>query len=534
MLLVYFVIVPIFAGVILYLLPKKILVPFISLVQASLFYFVIKLYGEIVRNGDLHYVIGAPSDTPTLGIVLKGNSLNVVFLTLTIFLFTCAIVYTMREEFFGKKFSMLFLILEGLLSGIFLTDDLFNIFVLLEVATIVVAILIMFKRDSRSVYDGMIYLLSQVVCMVFYLFGIGYLYKIFGVLSIDAISKTIHNVEVEQLILPYAFIMTAVCLKSAIFPLFSWLPRAHGTPSAPSAVSAILSGLYVKNGIYLFFIFSNLFYPVIDYTLFFTVVSAITAIAGFSLSLIQTDIKLVLAFSTVSQMGLIALGLSIPSETSMIGSMYHIINHAVFKSLLFLSAGMIIKKYDTRNINNMRGVLKTMPITGTCTLIASLAITGAPFMNGSISKYFIQYGAKGSFLEYLIIFINFGTILVFVKYTWMLWGKKENLPHTKQVGRKKIVLILLSLVCILGGVYGVQNVNYFMNSNLSINPVDYIEKCIIYSVSVFVAVLLYKYFISNNKKIYKYNVFSLNFQQIIMAMIVLFISIVSVTYIQTM
>ncbi len=521
MTLIYFVIVPVILGVIAYLIPKIPLRLFVVITQGILFLIFIFTFLNILNNGEIVEILGAQNSV--LGITLIAERYTITLIGLSIFLFSISFIYTMHEDFFDNKFVMLFLILQGLLCGVFLTDDLFNIYVFLEVATVVVAILIMYKKDIRSMYDGMVYLLSQVVCMLFYLFGIGYLYKIFGVLSISEIARLMPLVDPKAVVTPFAFIMTAICLKSAFFPLFSWLPRAHGTPSSPSAVSAILSGLYVKNGIYLFFVFINLFSPAIDSSFFFIVIGSCTAIVGFVMALSQTDIKLLLAFSTISQIGLITLGLTTQNDLSTYGALYHIICHALFKSLLFLSAGMIIKQYGTRDIRKIHGVFLTMPITGIATALGILGISGAPFFNSSISKYFMQYGAKGTITEILIIAVNFGTILTFVKYSHMLVGKPS--PQVKQSRQKTFVILLLGVGCIAGGLFGVTVINTIFNTKVSIDIEIYSEKAIIYLLSVVVAFLFYRFIIKSNKNLYRLRKVSLNFQQIVMAILIFYITI---------
>ncbi len=226
----------------------------------------------------------------------------------------------------------------------------------------------------------------------------------------------------RALILPYCLIMTTVGLKAAIMPLFSWLPRAHGTPSAPSIVSAILSGLYVKGGLYLFIRTQDMFKPQIDTDHIFLVLGFLTAIIGFVIALSQIDLKLILAYHTVSQIGLIIFGLSLNHTYSYWGSIYHVLNHAIFKSVLFLTAGMIIETYETRDIRQIKGVFKRMPLVAVVSILAILGITGAPLFNGSISKYLIQKGTTGGLLEYGLLVINLGTIISFVKYSSIFKG----------------------------------------------------------------------------------------------------------------
>ncbi len=522
MILLSFIIIPVLCGIIIYLLPKKMLIFNVLFVEALMFAALFYSFMLLEQNGIISVLLG--SDISFLGISLIAGKHNLILIALSLVLFTVCFFYSFKDDFFNNEFAMLFLVLQGLLCGVFLSDDLFNLYVLLEVATVVVAILIMFKRDSRSIYDGMIYLLSQVMCMLFFLFGVGYMYRIFGVLSIEHIQKAMPYVNSNELIMPFAFMMTGICLKCAFFPLFSWLPRAHGTPSAPSAVSAILSGLYVKNGIYLFSITITLFAPALDISQYFIILACVTAICGFAMAIVQTDIKLILAFSTISQIGLIALGFAINTEQSQLGAFYHLVNHAFFKSLLFLCAGMVIKQYKTRDIRKMHGVLKNMPIVGIGIISGILGITGAPFFNGSISKYMIQSGAVGSFAEYILYIINAGSILVFLKLAHILFGKKpENIIIETSDRFKNTAILFLSLICLLGGVFGANAMSYISGYSVIINPVSYAEKAIIYFITLAICFAVYKFIIIKKPQIYLLQKHSLNFQQIVMAMLAFFI-----------
>ena len=229
----YFVIVPILSAVFLYVFSSVKAARILALAaQAVVTCFAARLFflckeGEIITNiGNYEGV---------LGISLRADTLSSVFIVLTAFIFLIAAIYSINEKS-GKLFWFLLFIWEGLLIGIFLTRDMFNVFLLIEVATVVVSILIMLDRNTRSMYDGMFFLMASTVAMQFYLFGTGFVYRLTGVLDMDAAAQALGGVEQVSVILPYAFIMAAVCLKCALVPLYSWLPKAHGTPGAPSSV----------------------------------------------------------------------------------------------------------------------------------------------------------------------------------------------------------------------------------------------------------------------------------------------------------
>lgn len=350
------------------------------------------------------------------GMMLNMDRLAWLMLVLNNALFLLMTVFNRDKHYMDPLFIFLFLGLQGLINGIFLSYDLFNTYILIEVSTVAVSILIMYKRDSRSMYDGMIYLLVNMFAMVFFLMGIGYLYKYFGVLDIASLKSAIASVGDRQILyLPYAFLITGVSLKAAIMPLFSWLPKAHGTPSAPSIVSAVLSGIYVKTGVYLLIRIHEAFTPLAMNNVFI-IMGIITAILGFTFAIAQKDIKLILAYHTISQVGLILIGISSTSATQQAGGLYHLFNHGIFKALLFLIAGLLIETYHTRNITQMHGLWQKSRFLTVILLIAVLSITGAPFFSGGYSKYYIAYGNSGIVMQLIMQLINLGTILSFVKF----------------------------------------------------------------------------------------------------------------------
>jgi len=489
--LFWLIIIPILIAFIGYLSTNKKMFIFIGLTQLGLFIFSIYLLIHIHLNGPLIESLG---HYPTsIGIRLVADHISALFVVLTCFLFTIVHFFNYHKAYMNKLFLFLFLILQGLTTAIFLSNDLFNLYALIEVATLVVSILIMFKKDRRSIYDGMVYLLTNLVSMTFFLLGIGYMYKLFGTLDLTIIKATMPMVQDPHiLILPYSLLLTGVGLKSALMPLFSWLPKAHSTPSAPSIVSAILSGLYVKSGLFLFIRIQDTFSPQINTDYLFLIIGFLTAVIGFILALSQTDIKLILAYHTVSQIGLIVFGLSLDSIYSYYGAIYHILNHAVFKTTLFLTAGIVIDTYGTRDIRQIRGVMKRIPFVGIIIIVAILGITGAPLFNGSISKYLIHKGTGYSrYLVYALLFINLGTIISFVKYTQILFG-----VHIKDVTirwNQKITIGLLAFITFIGGILGQFFIQYFFFLDFHLDGHVLLEKLLIYLISLISAYLFYRY-----------------------------------------
>lgn len=490
------ILAPILISLIIYLLPYRkinylsILVQIATLVLAIRNLVVIKLTGEPILVG-----VGGEG---LMGINLYADSISGLFVVLVTSLFLIFNVFSADDYIHDKLFKFLFLTLESMTVLLFLSRDIFNVFISMEISIIIAAILIMYKRDSRSIYDGLVYLMTSTAGMMFFLMGIAMLYKICGGLDMDYLKTAISGSTVRALAIPYALIMVGTGMKCAVIPVFSWLPKAHGTPGAPPIVTAILSGIYIKSSVYLYIRMRDMFSPTINMDQFFIIIGIITSLFGIVFALCQVDLKLILAYHTISQLGLILIALSIDTPESQAGGLLHIINHALFKSLLALSAGVIIKKYRTRNIYEIKGVMKKLPYAGIATLVGILGITGAPFFNGSISKYFIQAGVHGSWVENFITVINLGTVMSFVKLSNVLFdrGKLLSRRPLKELKSQSLAMMLLSVQCLLLGIFGNKLINEFFNLSLSIDVAAYVKKTVMWLIFIGIGTAVYKLIIS--------------------------------------
>jgi len=523
--LTFFVITPILIAVFLYLFPFQRAARIISIITQSIFTIAAFHLFTSSREETIITVVG---DYGILGITLRADALSSAFILLTAFIFLIAAIYSFSSNT-SSLFWFLLFIWEASLIGIFLSSDIFNVFVLTEVGTVVVSVLIMYNRKERSMYDGMIYLMINVVIMQFYLFGLGFVYRQVGVLDFSAVAEALGMIDTSQQILPYALIITFVALKCALLPLYSWLPKAHGTPGASAAVSAVLSGLHIKSGLYLFLRFQEIFEGVATRELFL-VIGIFTAFAGIIMSLAQTNIKLVLAYSTVAQMGLIIIGFNIGSEHNYIGSLYHIVTHGIFKTALFLGTGVLIQTYGTRNIRKIQGAFKLLPITGITTGLAILGIIGAPFFSGSVSKYFLMYDA-GGFLNALLIMINLGTVIIFVKYAAMFFGKPQLVTHSNQLKKnidwwQQAPLIVLGILCFVLGIFGERAILFLFNVSKNIDTVGYLQKSGIFILSLVAGCLAFRYYVRDSVLFNRIKKFELGFRGMCAAIGVFFAVVV--------
>ena len=524
--LAFFVIFPLLIAIILFVFSTNNAVRVLAIVFQSIFVlmafylFIISYREEITtRIGSFDYF---------LGIHLRAYNVSSVMILLTTLIFLAIAIYGFNETP-SRTFWLLLFILETTLIGLFLTRDLFNIFVLVEVGTIIITMLLMFDKKKRNLYHGMIFIMLNVVAMLFYLWGIGYLYSIVGAFDMAVIAERVSEIDSSQLVLPYSLMLTALAFKCSLIPLFSFTPKTNLYDAAPSAVAAILSGVQIKTSVYLFFRIQETFGDFAAHE-FFLVLAVISSLLAVFMAISQSNIKLILAYHTISQVGLIMIGLSSGGEYSMIGGLYHIIAHGIFKSALFLTAGIIYRTYGTRNVYEIRGVMKRMPWVGVAMLFAVLGIMGAPLFIGFTSKYFIAYDVS-SWVNIATIIISLGTIISFIKYSGMLFGPWEG-GVDYGIGEDKwrlIPTVFLGFLCLLGGVFGVWLVNYLFYGSANISFSGYLEKTAIFGISFLAGYIIYKKVVYGNAFLKKISSLSFSFKHVCISIGVLFGCLLIVT-----
>ncbi len=352
---------------------------------------------------------GVESGVP-LGINLVLDGLAVLMLVTVAVVSLMATLFSVRymELYTSKlRYYSLFLLMVAGMNGVILTGDLFNLYVFLEIASIASYALVGFGCDHEELEASFKYTVLGVIGSTFILLAIGFVYAATGSLNMAQVSQVASSGMSAPLMLAATFFLVGFSLKAALVPFHAWLPDAH--PSAPAPISAMLSGVLIKVlGVYaLARIFFNVF-GVAEMPLLGTVllwVGTISMVAGALLALGQWDLKRMLAYSSVSQIGFVVLGLGIgaavlarggPADVAALaiaGGLFHLVNHAVFKSLLFLASGAIVYSTGTRDLRKMRGLLKRMPVTAVCTNVGALSISGLPPLAGFWSKLIIIWAA---------------------------------------------------------------------------------------------------------------------------------------------
>ena len=295
-------------------------------------------------------------------------------------------------EHIGAKanFYALFLIMVAGMNGLVLATDLFQVYLFLEVAAVASYALVAFGLGYDELEASFKYLMLSVVASAFILISVAVLFGLTGSLGFDAVGRALQALQPGlPAVLCAVLFIAGFGLKAALMPFHAWLPDAH--PSAPAPISAMLSGLLIKvSGIYaltriLFGVFG--LSPLLSNVLMG--LGILSMVAAALLALGQTDMKRMLAYSSISQVGYIVLGIGLGTPLGILGGLFHLINHAVAKGLLFLNSGSVQTATGTRNLDEMGGLAKRMPFTAATSLVGSLSIAGVPPLGGFWSKLII-------------------------------------------------------------------------------------------------------------------------------------------------
>jgi multicomponent Na+:H+ antiporter subunit D len=325
-----------------------------------------------------------------IDLVLDGvSAFMLVTITLISFMVTLYSIQYMDKFTSKARFYSLFLLMVAGMNGVALTGDLFNLYVFLEIASIASYALVAFGCEHEELEASFKYLVLGSVASSLVLFAIAIMYSMTGSLNMAQVSMHLSGGFKGIHLFAIAMFIGGFGLKAALVPFHAWLPDAH--PSAPAPISAMLSGVLIKTiGIYAMArVMLNIIglTPMISTILL--VLGTVSMVVGVLLCMGQDDIKRFLAYSSISQVGYIVLGIGLGTRLGIAAALFHLINHAVFKSLLFLNAGAIEYSTGTRDLNKMGGLRQKMPVTSTTAIIGSMSIAGIPPFAGFWSKLLI-------------------------------------------------------------------------------------------------------------------------------------------------
>ncbi len=417
------------------------------------------IFSRVMQVGTISYAEGgwrAP-----WGIELRIDLLNA--LVLLIVTGICAIVLTasprsLDQEVPKKRHHLvyaLYLLCMTGLAGMTITGDAFNIFVFLEISSLSSYALISQGTTRRSLTSAIQYLVMGTVGGTFILLGIGMLYMVTGTLNIADMAVQLSAVGPNRTVLvALACIGIGTGIKLALFPLHIWLPNAY--TYAPAIVTAFLAATATKVAYYVLvrFVFSifgvDLAFGHLRLDAVLMPLAIAAMFAGSFVAIFQENIKRMLAYSSVAQIGYMVLGLSLVSVTGLTGGLVHLFNHALMKSGLFLVMAAVLLRTGSTRLEAMAGLGRRMPLTMAAFVVCGLSLIGVPMTVGFVSKWYLVKGAIEAGLWPVAILILLSSLLALV-YIWRVVEVAYFRPAPEGAPAGEAPLSMLIPIWVLAG-----------------------------------------------------------------------------------
>ncbi|GAA6135766.1 monovalent cation/H+ antiporter subunit D family protein [Oceaniserpentilla sp. 4NH20-0058] len=459
------ILLPLIAAPIALILGRSILSwGFATFVSGWAFFVACQLLIATLSDGVLSYAVGGWE--PPWGIELRIDAANAFVLLVVSAISTLVLLYSklsIEKEIHESKHSLYYtahlLCLAGL-SGILVTGDAFNLFVFLEISSLATYTLVSLAPDRRCLTAAFRYLVMGTIGATFILIGVGMLYMKTGTLNMLDLAERIHFYESSRTInTGLAFIMVGVSIKLALFPLHMWLPPAY--THAPSAVSAFLASTATKVAVYVMirFIFTifgaDHVFNEMGMGTILMVLAIVAIFKGSYMATVQSNIKSVLAHSSVAQIGYMILGISLMNVTGLMAGLIHIFNHALMKGALFMAVGAVFYRMGSVDIKAFRGLGKQMPLTMAAFTIAGLSIIGVPLTVGFISKWYLVMAALEQNHWVIAALVLAGSLLAVVYIGRILEAAyfQEADQSNKDIKEAPLLMLIPMWILVLANIY---------------------------------------------------------------------------------
>ncbi len=388
---------------------------------------------------------------------IDGLSIPLVLLTTGLTFFSVLISWNIDLR--TKEYFAWILVLETGVLGVFVSLDFLLFFLFWEVELVPMYLLISIWGTGRKEYAALKFVLFTVAGSSFMLVGIlllGFTTNTFDIIQLTQMNITSSFVPLSMI---FFFIMAAFAVKLPVFPFHTWLPDAH--TNAPTAVSVLLAGVLLKMGGYGMIRMGVSILPNVakDYTLLFAILAAINIIYGALIVLRQQDLKRLIAYSSVSHMGYVLLGISALKQVGLTGASLQMFTHGLITGLLFIMVGLIYDRTHTRDIGQMSGLMRRMPFVGVMFYIAGFAALGLPALAGFWAELLVFLGTFDKYVPMTILGVV-GVLLSAGYILWMLqrvlWGPPmQRWEHLKDATAwwERAPVLGLFLVILAVGVY---------------------------------------------------------------------------------
>ena len=430
------------------------------------FILVAAMYPEISQGNILVYQLFQllPGLQITFRVDILGFSLaalsSFVWMLVTIY----SIDYMSHEHAQNRYYPTLIFVLSACL-GVFVAGDLFTLFIFFELMSVFSYILVVHEETPEAMKAGYKYIIMAIIGGLALLLSLVITFELGG--TVDLAERGLITQASGLALIAFIGYLIGFGMKAGMFPLHVWLPDAH--PVAPSPASALLSGIMLKTGAYgllrvIYYVYDYEMLRETGWIMIITVAAIITILLGSAVALTQYDLKRRLAFSSVGQMGYVLLGMSLITYNAVMANIFHIFGHAFMKSCLFLAAGAIIMKTGKRDIRELAGIGRQMPVTMLAFTFAAVAMIGVPPFNGFLSKYILGLGAIDAGVPNYIIVLLLSSLMNGLYYLPIIvtaFFEGEYDIKVNEVPYKMLVpMALLAIGCLL---FGLSPVNIPFN-----------------------------------------------------------------------
>jgi proton-translocating NADH-quinone oxidoreductase chain N len=396
--------------------------------------------------------------SPPLGGCFEIDMLSIFMAGCIAFLGVLVAIYSInymeREDRLTEFYTLVVFMMAGMV-GVVMAGDFFTLFIFWELMTLSSYVLVAFlKARWGPVEAGFKYLLMSATAGAFLLLSMAILYGMTGTLNFAMLAVSLRGAAITPwLMVLFSALIIGFGVKSAIVPLHTWLPDAH--PEAPSPISALLSGIVIETGLYgltrvLFLVYDPGFFKISIAAL-----AVLTMTIANVTALLQQDIKRLLAYSSIAQIGYMLVGLASGTAYGVMGLFLHVFNHSLMKGMAFLAAGSIVHEAETRDIASLKGVGRMMPFTTLALFISFLGLGGVPSTNGFISKFILFSSAIGSGMAWLAVAgvlnsaLSMGYYLRVLK-TFIASPEKDLNVHEAPVLMVIVTMAMAALIVIFG------------------------------------------------------------------------------------
>jgi len=449
-----------------------------TLVTWAAFAIALRLLARVVVEGPISYAIG--DWAPPWGIEYRVDLFSAFVLVIVSGVGAVVMPFArlnVEREIPAERiylfYVMYLLSLTGML-GIAITGDAFNLFVFLEISSLSSYVLISLGRDRRALTASLRYLIMGTLGATFYVIGIGLLYMMTGTLNMaDLAARVPDLLHLRTTEAALAFLIVGISLKLALFPLHLWLPNAYAF--APTTVTIFLAATSTKVSVY---VVIRIIYTMFDgapierseiFDDALMGLGMLSMVAAGLVAIFQNNVKRMLAYSSVSQIGYMVLGLSFGSVIGLAAGIVHLFNHALMKAALFMAVGCTTQRVRAVSFDDLAGLGRQMPVTMGALVVGALSLIGLPLTVGFVTKWYLIQAALED-RAWLAVIVILASGLFAVVYTWRIVEAAyfRPVPEGREAVREAPLSMLIPLMILAGAcvVFGI-GVNWPMDLALA-------------------------------------------------------------------